>query len=187
MGAERRERLERLWDEHRGTIGAYLLRRTDAETAKDTLSEVFVVAWRRLEEVPEDALPWLFGVARHALANQRRSERRGRALLDRLRGSRPEEPGDIVSTVGEHDEALQALRALRPADRELLMLIAWEGLTAEQAALALGISRSALGVRLHRARRRLEESMGGPPEGAQTQEGRAGPRPRAHGEEREAT
>lgn len=132
----------------------YALRRTDPATADDVVSDVFVVACRRLPDVPDDALPWLLGCARRVLANQRRGERRQRALSERLTG------GETAAAPESPDRGLAAaLATLSEADREVLMLVAWEGLEPERAARVLGCSRGALAVRLHRARRRLARAL----------------------------
>jgi RNA polymerase sigma-70 factor (ECF subfamily) len=122
------------------------------------------VAWRRLEEVPEEALPWLLAVARRTLANQRRARRRADALGELLQAVRQpslSEPPPVADAV-----VLRAFAKLAEADREVLALVAWEGLTPHQAARALGITAAGLRVRLHRARRRfaaaLEREEGGP-------------------------
>lgn len=154
-----RSQLERLWANHRVAVSAYLLRRTDPDSAQDALSDTFAVAWRRIGEIPPDALPWLIGVARRCLANQRRGQRRRGALHQRLTAGAAATTPDHAAVVVAHDAALTALASLRAADRELLMMIAWDGLTAHQAATALGISGPRLAVRLHRARRRLEHAM----------------------------
>lgn len=136
---------------------AYARRRTTREAADDVVAEVFLVAWRRADEVPERPLPWLLGVARRVLANQRRGEHRGDALRDRIRGEQlagvRSPPGDDVPS-----PAVRALWSLGASDQELLMLIAWDGLSRAEAAEALGISVGTLAVRLHRARRRLTKA-----------------------------
>ena len=151
---KRRERLERLFLEHAGAVRAYARRRADPAVADDVLSEVFVVAWRRLDDVPENALPWLLGCARNVLAHHWRRSRRDRALLDRIGGA------GVAGGVGGGDRVLAgALARLDPRDREVLLLIAWEGLTPGEAARVLGCSRNALAVRLHRARKRLAVAL----------------------------
>src|SRR5205823_10175575 len=77
---DRRRRLEQLFDEHAAAVRAYALRRIDSVSAEDTVSEVFVVACRRIDEVPSDSLPWLLACARRVLANQHRGARRRLAL-----------------------------------------------------------------------------------------------------------
>ncbi len=84
VGVERRLRFELLYAKHAPSVKAYVLRRADASTADDVVAEVFVVCWRRFEEIPVDPLPWLLGVARRVLSTQRRGERRRVALHDRL-------------------------------------------------------------------------------------------------------
>jgi RNA polymerase sigma-70 factor, ECF subfamily len=149
---ERRVRLEALFVEHAGAVRAYARRRIDIATADDTVSEVFVIAWRRLDDVPADALPWLLACARRVLANQRRGARRRSALADRLSSTH----GSVAPRVDVEDGALaRALAELSDRDREVLLLIAWEGLEPARAAAALECSRPALAVRMHRARRRL--------------------------------
>jgi RNA polymerase sigma factor (sigma-70 family) len=162
MEPTRTDRFEQLFREHYAAVRGYALRRTSPDAAQDTVSETFLVAWRRLDDVPADALPWLFGVARRVLANQRRAAGRGAALEERLAASvadaRSHEDG-----AGEADALRSALGRLSERDREALMLVAWHGLSGARAARAAGCSRSAFGVRLHRARRRLAAQLSAEP------------------------
>jgi RNA polymerase sigma-70 factor, ECF subfamily len=151
------ERFDSIYRAHHRAVLGYALRRADPETAADVVSDTFLVAWRRLEAVPDDAFPWLLGVARRTLANQRRAARRGDALGRRLRASQPPTVADQRTTVD--DTVLRALGSLSMADREVLSLVAWEGLTARQAATVLGVTAVAARVRLHRARRRLAAAL----------------------------
>jgi RNA polymerase sigma factor (sigma-70 family) len=145
--------VEELFRRHAADVLAYALRRTPPAGADDVVSEVFLVAARKLGDVPEDEpLLWLYAVARRALANQRRSERRRETLhgaLAVLRRDVPAAPSAVGSTL------LHALAALNPGDREVLMLSAWEGLSAREAAVVLGCSEAAVHQRLSRARSRL--------------------------------
>ena len=153
----RRSRLEALFSAHGRTVLAYARRRTDHATAEDVLSDVFMVAWRRLDDMPADALPWLLACARGALANHRRAERRRLRLIARLR------PTVADQLPGLSDRRLAcALAQLRASDREALLLSAWEGLATEQAAVVLGCSPQAFRVRLHRARKRLALALAAP-------------------------
>ncbi len=113
---------------------------------------MFVVVWRRLDEVPDQPLGWLLGVARRVLANRRRAADRAAALRDRLAFSTPlsQAPPAIVD-----ERVSKALAALSEPDRELLLLIAWEGLGQAEVAEALGVRRGTIAVRLHRARQRF--------------------------------
>lgn len=150
----RRSRLEGLFTAHAAAVRAYARRRVDRVAADDAVSEVFVIAWRRLEDVPDDALPWLLGCARNVLSHQRRRSRRDLALFDRLTA----QPAPGSSLAGDH-ALVAALAQLSNRDREVLLLIAWEGLEPAQAARVLGCSRDALAVRLHRARKRLAAAL----------------------------
>jgi RNA polymerase sigma-70 factor, ECF subfamily len=153
-------RFFRLHREHARDVLGYALRRsTDPEDAADVVAETFLVAWRRLGDVPLDgeARLWLYGTARRVLANQRRGERRRGRLAERLREElRRQLP---VQPAGEAANVLEALAAMGEEDRELLMLIGWEGLTPSQAARVFEISPLAARSRLHRARRRLRARL----------------------------
>lgn len=139
---------------HSGRVLAFLLHRTDADTAHDVLQEVFVAAFRRAEQVPEPALGWLFATARKTLSNSRRSTSRRRGLLDRLgREPRPAHMPAADETVDSDVHA--ALAQLPVKDREVLTITAWYGLSRAEAAAALSCSIGAYDVRLHRARHRF--------------------------------
>jgi RNA polymerase sigma factor (sigma-70 family) len=153
----RRARFERLYDAHYAAVLAYALRRSERTVAHDVAAETFLVAWRRLGDVPADAVPWLFAVARRVLANERRADSRRAALVERMRAtSAPRPAGDGT----ERGELLkEALARLPERDLEALALVAWEGLTTAQAARAMGCAAPAMRVRLHRARRRLARAL----------------------------
>lgn len=152
----------------------FLVRRTDAATADDVLAETLLVCWRRLDEIPEQPLPWAYGVARLCLANAQRSVRRQQrvaaklAVLDPPRES-AEEPSGI------RDDALhEALERLRDEDAELLRLWAWERLTPAEIATVLDVTSNAVSIRLHRARARLREELGKVEAGAGHEESEGG-------------
>lgn len=156
----RRERFHALYFWTRPRILAYALRRArSAEDAADVVAETFIVAWRRFDEVPEGegALLWLYATAGNVLVNAARGERRRSNLVERIAATL--EGHEIL--VAPPDEgaslALVALRSLANDDREVLMLTAWEGLDAAGVGRVLGCSAGAARVRLHRARRRLDE------------------------------
>ncbi len=152
------EDFRRLWAEHHRHVLAYALRRTGQRAdAEDVVAGTFAVAWRRVADAPAEELrlPWLYAIAARVLANQRRSARRLLALRLRLR-ELPEAPPVERS---ELSEVLTALRELRPKEQEVLRLAAWEGLTNAELAVALECSENAATIRLHRARKRLEEQL----------------------------
>ena len=151
-------RFNSLWDAYAGRVLAYAKRRVDPDVAQEVLADTFVVAWRRVGEVPDDALPWLLVVARNTIANHHRSHRRRAALhnqlalLDSLANTVP----GVDVTVTDRAEVLARLASLTDSQREALLLVAWDGLTPAEAARVAGCSVSTFQVRLFRARRRLQ-------------------------------
>ena len=144
-----------LYGSHRDDVWRYLRRRTDCDVADDLTTEVFVVAWRRRPDLAADPLPWLYGVARHVLANHRRGDGRAAALADKAGRNALGAEADHADAVGVRTDVAAALEQLPTADREVLLLVAWEGLTSAEVAAVLGCRASAARVRLHRARKRL--------------------------------
>ena len=138
-------------------VRRYLARRTDAATADDVLQETLLVCWRRFDDLPAaEPLPWVYAVARHCLANADRSRRRQHRLFARIVRL---DPPAVATTPGDDSDLAAALRAMRPAEAELLRLWAWEDLSAAQIAVVLGISANAASIRLHRAKRNLRDAM----------------------------
>lgn len=153
--AEARERLTGLWIEHHEQVTRFVARRVAPDVVDDVVAEAFLVAWRRLDEVPSQARPWLFGVARNVLATQLRTHGRWRALSVRL-GQQPEpvRPG-VDDVAADRADLRQAWELLSDADREAIALVAWDGLTTVEAAHVLGCRPTTFSVRLTRARKRL--------------------------------
>jgi RNA polymerase sigma-70 factor (ECF subfamily) len=159
------ERFESLFCAHYGAVRAYAARRVRPPLVEDVLADTFLVAWRRLDGVPDDPLPWLLGVARRVIANQLRGERRRGELASRLTGGLS---GAVADATGEWEapaalpNALRrALASLSPREREALLLVAWEELDPARAARVAGCSGAAFRVRLHRARRRVARQLAG--------------------------
>jgi RNA polymerase sigma-70 factor (ECF subfamily) len=153
------DRLEDLFEAHHRALLAYAARRCPTlSDAEDVVAEVFLVAWRRLDDLPagDAALPWLYGVARKTIGNQRRGLLRRGRLQARLEqtAERPATPAPSGT-----EPALAALERLSEGDRELLRLVAWEGLSHAEIAAVLGISVNAVAIRLHRARARFEQAL----------------------------
>lgn len=145
---------------HHAAICRYVARRLSPagdDEVRDLAAEVFTTAWRRRAVVPPEPLPWLYGVARRVLANERRASQRRRRLADRLLAHAPDQVD--VAVDGDRPIVLDALDRLSPADREVLALAAWEELGPAEIAVVLRCSRSAASMRLHRARARLREAM----------------------------
>ena len=153
-----RARFEVLAAEVVEPVRRFLARRTDRDTADDVLAETLLVCWRRLDQVPEPALPWVYGVARNCLANAERGDRRQRRLAARISVVDP--PQEVAPQPEQPDERVTAaLAQLRPEEAELLRLWAWEQLGPSEIAEVLGISANAASIRLHRARGKFVEEL----------------------------
>ncbi|MGH9214515.1 MAG: RNA polymerase sigma factor [Acidimicrobiales bacterium] len=154
-------RFRELFEATYGVVRRYAYHRGASEgVADDVVAQTFLVAWRRLDDVPDDdPVPWLLAVARNVGRNERRGGRRRLALVHRLAAPRPvpppPEPADGAGVQAVH----AALAGLDTADQEILRLVAWDDLTPAQAATVLGCSPGAARVRLHRARRRLAAEL----------------------------
>lgn len=144
-----------------GAVRRYVHHRgVPAGRADDIVAETYLVAWRRFDQVPrDDPLPWLIAVARNHWRNDRRSRTRHANLLHRLPAPLPVPPPDEPPEPGADGAVFAALAALDDGDRELLLLVAWDGLTPAQAAQVLDCNAGAARVRLHRARRRFAAEL----------------------------
>ena len=159
-------RFRDLYRRYHPALMAFFARRIGSQDALDAVDEVFTVAWRRLGAVPDgdEALLWLYGVARNVLSNRRRGTRRQNRLLARLWGTRPSvlsgpEP-EVVRKL-QHQQVVDALVGLRTSDQELLVLAYWDGLTHAEIGELLGCSKSAVDSRVHRALVRMRKALPG--------------------------
>lgn len=156
---------ERLYRVHAQAVYAYCLRRTTMDEAKDAMADVFVVAWRRFEVMPkgDSALPWLYGVARNVLSDKQRSARRRERLFVRaVSNFEAAVPGPEAQIVrrSEHEAVISALGRLPEKDREIVLLVQWEGLSREKVAEMMYLSRSAIDKRIARTYERMAKSLG---------------------------
>jgi RNA polymerase sigma-70 factor, ECF subfamily len=159
------ERFTSLYGQHYRRVYAYAVSRAGRQLADEIVSEVFLIAWRRRGELPEPELPWLLTVARNVAASEFRATVRQQSIAAELRAWTSQAQlvaGDIAEQITERSAVLAALAELSDSDRELLTLVAWHGLAANEAAGVVGCSTAAYFVRLHRARRRLERAMRDP-------------------------
>ncbi|MGH8961773.1 MAG: RNA polymerase sigma factor [Acidimicrobiales bacterium] len=155
------ERFTTLFDSCRPRVVAYARRHVERDAVEDVVAETFLIAWRRLADVPGDPLPWLLVVARNVIANHHRAlARRDRlavevAALQRVLPAGPPAAEDMVA----RSDLLNALASLSGLEREALLLTGWDGLSDVQAARVCGCSPRTFRVRLHRARKRLEREV----------------------------
>jgi RNA polymerase sigma-70 factor (ECF subfamily) len=150
-------RFRDLFATHYPDIYGYAARRVGRDDAADVAADVFTVAWRSLNRVPDppDTRPWLFGVARNVVSNHLRSARRRDRLAIRAAAA---EQAPVVPAHEGNDDVIDALRSLGDDDQEILRLAAWEALQPREIAQVLGCSSNAAAVRLHRARARLADA-----------------------------
>jgi RNA polymerase sigma-70 factor (ECF subfamily) len=155
-----REAFDRLFDRHYAELARFARRRVaDQASVDDVLAETFVTAWRRRREMPDPALPWLYGVCARVIATTRRGGARRGRLWARL-ASLPHEPArDPADIHAERSAIAAAFARLDEDQREVLRLIAWDGLSTEEAAAVLDCSPGAFRTRFHRARRELEKHL----------------------------
>jgi RNA polymerase sigma factor (sigma-70 family) len=146
------QRFEQIYEQYRAAVQAYVRRRAPEQLVEDVVADTFLVCLRRLDRVPPEPLPWLYAVARKTLANERRRRAR-QTPTDVLVQTEPEPVGDGALAA--------AFARLSERDREVLRLVAWEGLSLGEAAVVLGCSAVACRVRFHRAKRRLADRLEG--------------------------
>ncbi len=167
----REQRFRALYDAAYVDLLRFIRRRVHPTHAEDVVGEVMLVAWRRLDEVPDDlsaARAWLFGVARKTLQNARRREERRDAVAVRLAEARPAEAGEHPDLVSSRVDISVAWPRLSATDQEAIVLSVLDGLSAPEAAAVLGISPAAFRLRLSRARRTLRRHVDAVPDPAVT-------------------
>ncbi|MEV1002371.1 sigma-70 family RNA polymerase sigma factor [Nonomuraea sp. NPDC050202] len=156
-----RSRFEVVYRRTYEQILGYAVRRCSSpEDAADVVAETYMIAWRRMSELPEGEAGklWLYGVARRVLANHRRSERRRLTRHTELTAE-IEHLYTAPSPHHDRDGVEEAMDMLADSDRELLALTLWEGLDPGEIATVLNCSRNAARIRLHRARKRFAKAL----------------------------
>jgi RNA polymerase sigma-70 factor, ECF subfamily len=159
----RARQFEGIFNASYSRVLGYAIRRTDDRSAaEDAVSETFLVAWRRLDAVPADPLPWLLGVAKKVLANQRRAAGRRAPdgpLVPLEAVADPDPRASVADVVADREAFAAAFASLSPGDREVLALVSWDGLAPREAGAVLGCSAATFSLRLHRARKRLLKEL----------------------------
>jgi len=157
-----------LFDRYAADIHHYAARRLGASAADDLVAETFLAAFRRRSSYDtgrSQARPWLYGIATTLIARQRRSEQRlyralARTGLDPLPEPIADQVVRRVAAQGQQRRLAAALAGLSPADREVLLLLAWGGLSYDEIAEALGVPLGTVRSRLHRARHKVRAVLG---------------------------
>lgn len=157
-----RGRFESCFRAHHARLLAFAMRRVSGrEAAEEVVADTFAVAWRRRDCIPDVPLPWLYAIAANVIADQYRSTRRRHDLGLRLaHEARADAPGsDPAESLALREAFSTAFAQLEEHEREVLRLVAWDGLDVREAAQVLGCSQGAFRVRLHRARRKLARRL----------------------------
>jgi RNA polymerase sigma factor (sigma-70 family) len=161
------ERFAVIFDRHADEIHRYAARRLGQQAAADVVSEVFLAAFRnrgRYQPSRTDARPWLYGIASKVISQQLRTEGRRAHLVAAVAAASPTEAaaddiGDRIAAQRLHEVLLGVLAGLSPADRELVLLVAWAELSYDQAAQALQIPIGTVRSRLHRVRAKVRRAV----------------------------
>ncbi len=159
-----KQQFSALYERTYAKILSFAARRADTpENAADAVAETFLIAWRRIDQIPvgDAGLYWLYATARFVLANQGRAERRRSITVERIANElRWTFPGQTASIDDQRSSARVLLQRLAVDDREVLLLAGWECLDARAIAEVVGCTPTAARIRLHRARHRLSELLG---------------------------
>jgi RNA polymerase sigma-70 factor (ECF subfamily) len=156
----RKARFEAIWVEHSPRVRAYCIRRVASHEADDVCAEIFLVVWRRIDEIPPPphTLLYIYGIAGKVVSNHSRSFRRRARLDEKLRNlgvAPPADPAFLVVQSSDDADVAAAVRNLSHRDREIVMLFAWEDLPREDIAQIMGMTKAAVDQRIHRAYKRL--------------------------------
>ena len=152
-------RFDDFYDHYQPFVAAFVGRRVPVDAAPDIVAEVFAVAWKRRQIIPVDALPWLYRTARNVVGTHYRSAERLTALRTKLRAVPVEASADPSDVFAGRDALVAAFSSLNDDERELLLLVAWEGLSNAETAEVMGIGHRAVAVRIHRARSHFNEAL----------------------------
>ena len=159
METNRHARFVRLYEAHADRVMLYCLRHLTPSTADDAVSEVFLTAWRRIDDVPDEAIAWLLTTAKNVIRNRYRAQASSLATAQRVAQLQQLSSESAEITAERRADLATALGALTDDEREALLLTAWDGLTGAEAARVIGCSPGALRVRIHRARRRMAAAL----------------------------
>jgi RNA polymerase sigma-70 factor (ECF subfamily) len=159
---ERTRRFDALFRERSPDVIAYCRWRARSHSdAQDAVAEVFLTAWRRLDDVPQGdaARVWLYATARRVMANQWRAIHRRAQLRERLSSMSVNLHNDESVPDPATELVHAALLRLRPHDQEVLLLAEWESLSPAEIATVMRCSGVTARGRLHRARRRFRQAF----------------------------
>lgn len=158
----RHEKFEALYAANVKNLLSYAIRRSaNSHDAVEVVSESLLIAWRRIDQVPDgvEARLWLYGVVRNVMNNSRRTSKRQKRLIEKV---------SSLLEMGVQEEGLsrdsgdprasyvhEALKQLRPIEAEVIRLTVWEELSSSQISTLLQIPPETVRTHLHRGRNKL--------------------------------
>lgn len=152
---DEQERFQRVFRGHYSDVRRFVTRIVEPDDVDDVVADTFLVAWRRITEMPAEPRVWLLSVARRTASNRRRSARRQRSVSERIATDRP----PTQESGSQSSPTMEAFSELGLVDQQTLALVSWHDLNAREAAAVVGCTHAAFRVRLHRARKRLEARL----------------------------
>jgi RNA polymerase sigma-70 factor (ECF subfamily) len=158
------ERFAEVFDRHYARIYAYAARRLGRDLAEDVASETFLVAFSRIagyDPVRSDAAPWLYGIASNLIARHARAEARRYRALAKLPVDVAAAEIDVAGRLDARGLLAAALARLPVTERDVLLLVAWAGLSQPEVATALDVPAGTVRSRLHRARQEMRAALSG--------------------------
>jgi RNA polymerase sigma factor (sigma-70 family) len=162
------ERFAILYDRHHQRVHRYVARRLGHDLADDLMAETFLIAFQaraRYDPAYADARPWLYGIATNLIGRRHRAETRFWRLIAQTGVDDTVEPPidqvtDRVTAQSMRRELASAVAGLPRGQRDVLLLTAAGGLSAEEIASALGIAKGTVHSRLNRARKKMRNVLG---------------------------
>ncbi len=146
------------------SLDLYVSSRTQKQHVDDVCSDAIAIAWQKRHKIPQQAtdathdplVPFLILTARNLIRNlERRLNTRNRHLKDLI----PQDAPSAETVVLDDSNLNQALQLMKPKDRELLLLLAWNELSIAEIARVMQMTKANVSVRLNRARKRLSEIL----------------------------
>jgi RNA polymerase sigma-70 factor (ECF subfamily) len=161
------ELFAQVYDRHAAAVHRFLARRVGPQLADDLAAQTMLTAFdtrRRFDAGRGSALPWLYGIAANMLRHHTRAESRHLRALSRLdpyplEQRHDETVSDRVSAEAAGRRLAAGLARLNQHERDVLLLVAWEGLGYEEVSHALGIPLGTVRSRLHRARTKMRTAL----------------------------
>jgi RNA polymerase sigma-70 factor (ECF subfamily) len=152
------QEFDEFYRNHLHLVQKYLSRRVGFEQVEELSAEIFDIAYRRMSQAKLGfELPWLYRIAGFVVANHRRKLNREINFLALF--AAPDSAASAEQLALTNLAIAEAWKKLKPAEAAALSLAVFEGLSIEEIAMALGVSKNAVNIKLHRARNELAKLL----------------------------